>query len=106
MGGLTGKDRRALRAMGNQLKAMVYIGREGVTPSLLQSIDEAHAHHELIKVKIVELAGHDRKGVAAELETRSDSTVVGMVGGTMLLYRKDLDTPRIELPSERGELDD
>ena len=99
---LTGKDRRALRAMGNPLRAVVYVGKEGVTDALLQSIGEAHARHELIKVKIVELAGHDRKDVAAQLEQRTDSQVVGMVGGTILLYRRDPESPKIVLPSESG----
>lgn len=96
---LTGKDRRYLRSLGNALKPVVWIGKEGLTPAVRRSIDESHRGAELIKVKILELGDHDRKAIAAEIEEVSGSSVVGLVGGTLLLYRRNRKKPLIELPS-------
>ena len=49
---LRGKSRRYLRGLGNQLRPTVYLGKEGISPALLQSLDEAHAHNELVKVRV------------------------------------------------------
>jgi RNA-binding protein len=96
---LTGKDRRYLRSLGNPLKPVVWIGKEGLTPAVRRSIDEAHRGSELIKVKLLDPADHDRKAIAAGIEQGSKSLVVGVVGGTFLLFRRDEKTPVIELPS-------
>ena len=96
---LTGKDRRYLRSLGNPLKPVVWIGKEGLTPAVRRSIEEAHQGSELIKVKLLDPADHDRKEIAAGLERDSKSVVVGMIGGTFLLYRRNEKKPVIELPS-------
>ena len=101
--GLTGKDKRHLRSLGNQMRPVVMIGREGLTDAVFRAIDQAHRGNELIKVKIVELGEVDRKAVAAELDERTESQVVGMVGGTILLYRRNRKEPKIVLPSGSGD---
>lgn len=98
---LSGKDRRYLRSLGNALKPVVWVGREGLTPGILRSIDEAHSGGELIKIKILEPGATDRKAFAAELANATPSAVVGMVGGTILLYRRNEEEPRIALPSAK-----
>ncbi len=96
---LTGKDRRYLRSLGNPLRPTVWIGKEGLTPAVLRTIDDAHRGSELIKIKILELADHDRKAIAEAITKGSTSLLAGMVGGTILLYRRDKEKPRIVLPS-------
>jgi RNA-binding protein len=98
---LSGKDRRFLRSLGNALKPVVWVGREGLTPGILRSIDEAHSGSELIKIKILEASAAERKSFVSELGEATASAVVGMVGGTILLYRPDPESPRITLPSSR-----
>ena len=96
---LKGADRRVLRAMGHGLKPTVTIGKEGVSDAVLAAIDTAHASAELFKVKVLETCPQDRREVAEELEQRSDSAVVQVLGRTILLYRRNADEPRIGLPS-------
>lgn len=96
---LKGSDRRALRALGNGLKPVVYVGKGGITPSLLLALDAAHASEELVKVRVLDTCPLDRKAAAAALEEASDSLVVQVLGRTILLYRRDEDDPRISLPS-------
>ncbi len=96
---LTGADKRALRAMGNGLKATVFVGKQGVTGEVLATLDEAHRHAELIKARVLDTCPLDRKAAAAELDARSDSTVVQVLGRTILLYRRHPEEPKIPLPS-------
>jgi RNA-binding protein len=97
---LRGNDRRALRAMGNALKPVVVVGKEGVSPAVLHAIDDAHSREELIKLRVLDTCDLDRKEVAALLDERSESTVVQVLGRTVLLYRRHPESPRISLPSQ------
>ena len=83
---LRGKSRRYLRGLGNQLRPTVYLGKEGISPALLQSLDEAHAHNELVKVRVERSCPLDRKEAGDRL------------ANTVLLYRPDPDKPQIVLP--------
>ena len=57
---LTGKQRRALRALGHHLEPVVIIGQSGVTEGIIAAVEQALKDHELIKVKINE--GPDAPG--------------------------------------------
>ncbi len=96
---LTGADRRTLRALGNTLKPTVFIGRDGVSDDVLEAIEAAHRGAELIKVKVLDTCTRHRKEVAGELESRSGSEFIQLLGRTVLLYRRHPDEPRISLPS-------
>jgi len=66
MTALRGKARRYLRSLG----------KEGISPALLRSIDEAHAHHELIKVTIERGYPLDRKEAGDHLAVATESHLV------------------------------
>lgn len=95
---LTGKQRRALRALGHGLSPVTQIGKGGLSAQLVEAVDQALTTHELIKVKLLESAGVDRHDAAAQLATQTRSEVAQVLGNTILLYRPDPDEPRIELP--------
>jgi len=93
---LRGKSRRYLRGLGNQLRPTVYLGKEGISPALLQSLDEAHAHNELVKVRVERSCPLDRKEAGDRLA--AESHLIQILGNTLLLYRPDPDEPQIVLP--------
>lgn len=95
---LTGKQRRALRALGHALTPVVQLGKGGISPALVGAVDEALAHHELIKIKVLDTAELDRHDAATQLATETKSEVAQVLGNTILLYRPDPMEPRIELP--------
>lgn len=95
---LTGKQRRALRALGHALTPVVQLGKGGISPALLGAVDEALTTHELIKIKVLDTADVDRHEAATELARQTGSEVAQVLGYTILLYRPDPDEPRIELP--------
>ena len=95
---LTGKQKRRLRGLGHELRYQVQVGRQGVTDTVVRSVDAALAAHELIKIKFGQgFDGHFADAVA-DLARRTDATEVGTVGRTALLYRPDPEQPRIEIP--------
>jgi RNA-binding protein len=95
---LNGKAARHLRALGHELSAIVYVGKDGVTEGLVAATNAALDTHELIKVKMQQEAPGERKDVAADLATKTESAVAQVVGRTFLLYKRHPKKPKIKLP--------
>ena len=98
MSTLSGKDRRALRALGHHLKPVVQIGQGGITPGLLEAVGEALEQHELIKVKVLEGAPVERDEAADELAGELRAEVAQTLGRTILLFRENPEDRKIGLP--------
>ena len=99
--GLTGKQRRHLRALGHHLTPVVQIGHEGVSEALVRQTDGQLEAHELIKIKIGENAPEDRHASAEALAEKTRSQVAQVLGRTALLYRPRKENPAIELPGAK-----
>jgi len=95
---LTGKQRRYLRGLGNQLKATVYVGKEGITEGILKSIEESYNTSELLKIRIERGCPLDRREAGQQLAEKTQSHLVQVLGQTVLLYRTDPEEPEIKLP--------
>jgi RNA-binding protein len=95
---LTGKQRRALRALGHHLSPVVQVGREGSTAAVIAAASQALQDHELIKVKVNEGGPKERRQVAEALAARTGSELCQLLGRTLLLYRRREDDPAIDLP--------
>ncbi len=93
---LSNAQKKKLRAFGHHLNPLVQIGKEGITPSLVQSSLAALKSHELIKVKIGQNAPVERHDAAIELAALTAATLVQQVGKVFLLYR-----PNPDLPAEK-----
>ncbi|WP_298433096.1 ribosome assembly RNA-binding protein YhbY [Geobacter sp.] len=94
---LTGKQKRFLRGLGHALNPVITVGKADISESLTRETDEALAHHELIKVKILESCLMDRHDVAEELAAACGADVAQVLGRTFLLYRPAKE-PKITLP--------
>jgi RNA-binding protein len=95
---LNGKQRRFLRALGHHLEPVVQVGKDGISEGLVAALDSALHTHELIKVKLGEAVGADRRVIAAALAESCVAELVQVLGRTLLLYRRRPDDPAIELP--------
>ncbi len=95
---LTGKQKSFLRSMGMTMEPVVMIGKEGVTPTVVQSAREAIKKRELIKVRVLQNAEQEPKDAIEMLAERADSELVQVIGRNGLLYRKNEEKSRIELP--------
>jgi len=94
---LTEPQKRHLRGLGHALKPVVIIGSAGLTDNVMAEIEQALAHHELIKVRV---NAADREARAAMIEviyTRTGGVPVQTVGHILLLFRRNPKKARVAL---------
>ena len=70
---LSGKQRRYLRGLGNQLEPVIYVGKEGISEALLRSIEEAYSGRELIKVRLERSCPVERREAGSLLASSTRS---------------------------------
>jgi RNA-binding protein len=92
---LTGKQRKFLRGRAHALRPIVLVGQAGITDSVVRSVDDALAAHELVKVRLHE--PDDKRGDAETLAARTGAALCGLVGHTVILYRPHPEKPVIVL---------
>ncbi len=98
---LSGKQRRFLRSLGHHLTPVVFIGREGLSKSVVKSIEDVLAARELIKVKLGSNCPVPKKEAAQSAAERTGSSLVQLIGKTILLFKENMDLKtdrRIKLP--------
>jgi len=95
---LTGKQKRFLRAMGHHLEPVVLVGKDGLSEGLVSALDVALDTHELVKVKLGESAGADRRALGAAVADAGGAELVQVLGRTVLVYRRRRKDPEIVLP--------
>jgi RNA-binding protein len=95
---LSKKQIKFLRAKCHDLKAVVMIGQKGLTEEVLNELDIALIHHELIKIKLSVDDRELRKQMIAEICDKSHSEEVQSIGKVLSVYRVNPDKAVIELP--------
>ena len=96
---LSSKQRAFLLSAANSQKAVVQIGKDGLTPEVTASVDEALAARELIKINVQKSCLEDPRETAEVLSQRTHSAVVRTIGRKIILYRRAHDAKdRMELP--------
>jgi len=65
---------------------------------VIAQADGALRARELIKGRVLKTAPDDPEAVAAEVAERTGAALVQVVGRNFLLFRRNPEEPRIELP--------
>lgn len=97
-GPLSGAQRQYLRGLAHSKKPVVQVGQQGPTAAVFDAVRVALRDHELIKVRLKRPA--DKVACSEALRAASDSTLCGLVGHTVILYRAHPDKPRIKVPAK------
>ncbi len=95
---LTSKQRAYLKSLASTQEVVIHIGKEGVTPEIVQAVSEVIEARELVKLGILKNCFEDPREVADTVAGRTRSTVVQVIGKKIVLYRKRKDNPKIVLP--------
>ena len=95
---LTNTQKRYLRGLAHDLKAVIQTGNKGVTPALLKELSGALEHHELIKVKLGSDDRDARKAQISELAEGANAEVVQSIGKVAAFYRHNDEQPKLALP--------
>ena len=100
---MKGKERAELRSEAHHLTPTVHIGQHGLTPALINSLDDALRTRELVKVKLGNKDDTKPKDVANALALATNSDVVQVIGRTATLFREnpEMDRKRGEIPPWR-----
>ena len=87
---LKGKQRAYLRSIANTLKPSTQIGKDGVTESFLEQLDDMLRKREIVKVTILETAGLETKETA--------NAICEALRAEFTLYKKNTENPQIVFP--------
>ena len=91
------KQKRHLRGLLHQRKPVVIIGGAGLTENVMQEIDNALSHHELIKIKVNADDKAARAAMVEQICKKTQSQLVQTIGHTASFYRQAKE-PVIKLP--------
>ena len=99
---LSKKQVKFLRAKCHSLKPVVMLGQKGLSEEVLNEIEIALAHHELIKIKLSVDDRDMRKQIIADICDKTNAEEVQSIGKTLSVYRANTDKASgnaiIELP--------
>ncbi len=90
---VTGKKRAELRGEAHHLDPLVHVGTQGLTPTLVRSVDDALRTRELVKIQLGRPVDEKPRAVAERLARETGATIVQVIGRTATLYREN---PEIE----------
>ncbi len=91
---MTGKDRAALRAEAHHLKALVHVGHAGLTPTLLQTLDDVLRTHELVKAQVAQAGELSARDAANQVAIEMQAEVIQVIGRTFTVYRENPELKR------------
>lgn len=97
---MTSKERAYLKGLAMNMDPIINIGKNSVTPELIASVEEAISKRELIKIGVLKNCLDDPKEIAQVIAERSKSQVVQVIGKKIVLYKKNIKNPKIELPKK------
>lgn len=93
---LTEKHKKQLRKLGHSLKPVVIIADQGLKETVIAATNEALDVHELIKVRLRAGDRDERKQILESLTGQTAATLIGQIGFTALLFRRNPKKPKID----------
>lgn len=88
---LTNQQKKKLKSAAHSLKPVVRLGQSGLTATVLDEIEVAINHHELIKVKITAADRAETVKVIQAIAEKINADIVQTIGFIAVLYRQNPD---------------
>jgi RNA-binding protein len=98
---MTGKARAELRAEAHHLTVQVHIGHAGLTPALMQSLDDVLRTRELVKVQVAKGGELSAKEAVHEVAPALGAEVIQVIGRTFTIYRHNPELKKSDTPAWR-----
>jgi RNA-binding protein len=77
---------RKLKGLAQRLDPVVHVGRRGVTAGLTESVAQALADHELVKVRFHEFK-ETKRTLTLQIAEATSSHLVTVIGNVAVFYR-------------------
>jgi len=88
---LSNQHKKKLKTHAHGLKPVVRLGQAGLSKTVLDEIELAIEHHELIKVKISAADRDEKKALIQEISEKTQSDIVQTIGFMAVFYRENSD---------------
>ncbi|MEJ2059604.1 MAG: YhbY family RNA-binding protein [Gammaproteobacteria bacterium] len=92
------KRRKHLRTLGHDLRPVVMVAGQGLKDSVRQELEQALAHHELIKVKVSVGDRKVRDALLQEIAASTGAELIQRVGNMGLFFRRNPEKPVVQFP--------
>lgn len=95
---LTNTQKKFLRQSAHHLKPVVWAGKNGISKSLIEEIEQALEVHELIKIKCNLGEREERDAGIEDICKKTNAELVQRIGNIVTIYKKNPEKPVIKLP--------
>lgn len=95
---MTSKQRAYLKSLSSTMDPIFQVGKQSVTPEIVEAVSEAFNNRELLKISVLKNCMDDPRGIAEMIAERTRSQVVHVIGKKIVLYKPDKKNPKIILP--------
>ena len=94
---LNNRQIKHLRGLSHDLHPVVMVGDKGLSENVLEEIEQALDHHELIKVRI-RADREQRREWMDQIATQCAAERVHAIGQVVCYFRRNPKKPTVELP--------
>lgn len=94
---LSKKQINHLKGLAHSLKPVVLLGSNGLTEGVVAEIDNALAHHELIKVKIPTDDREVKALIVDAIVKETEAVKIQVIGKTLIIYKQS-EEKKIHIP--------
>jgi RNA-binding protein len=101
MSTLSQTQRQFLRRAAHDLKPTVQIGKNGVTPQLLASVEQELDARELVKIKFLDYRD-EKRDLAEQIADQAGAALVALIGNIAVVFRqhRDPEKRKVHMPRE------
>ncbi len=93
----TSKQRAKLKSLAMGLDPIFQVGKSSLTPEMTEAIRESFNTHELIKIGVLKNCMDDPRELGEIIAERTGSELVQTIGKKIVLYKRDIKNPKIDI---------
>jgi len=94
---LTNQEKRKLKAEAQHLEPVVRVGKGGLTPTVLASVEQALTARKLIKIRF-DHERDERDVLAEKIAEATGAALIWQIGKVAVFYRPKMDATTEVLP--------
>jgi RNA-binding protein len=97
---LTNRQKKYLRGLAHDLKPATQIGKDGITESFINQLNDILNSRELVKVSVLQTSPVKTKEAVKEVIQQTESEYVHSIGRKFTIYRKSEEKVVVKFPAE------
>jgi len=97
---ITKGQKKHLRSLAHDSKPIIWIGQHGLSTNVIEELNSALDHHELVKIKLRVGEREERDKLIADISEKTKAILVKKIGNTAIFFRRNEEQPVITLPKK------